>query len=104
MFFGTDERFLSCRGTSDGINHRKSDLADLRGTRVYAPLFDESATRRLIDRTCELGGWLIFYTHDVTDTPSRFGCTPRQWESVVAYAAERTTVLPVRDVLARIAC
>jgi peptidoglycan/xylan/chitin deacetylase (PgdA/CDA1 family) len=95
-------RFASCRGTSDGINHRRADLADLRGTRVYAPQFDENATRRLIDRTCELGGWLIFYTHDVTETPSRFGCTPRQWESTVAYAAERTAVLPVRDVLARI--
>ena len=95
-------RFDSCRGTSDGINHRGSDLADLRGTRVYAPQFSESAMRRLIDRTRELGGWLIFYTHDITDTPSRFGCTPRQWESVVAYAAERAAVLPVREVLARL--
>jgi peptidoglycan/xylan/chitin deacetylase (PgdA/CDA1 family) len=24
-------RFASCRGTSDGINHRRADLADLRG-------------------------------------------------------------------------
>jgi len=95
-------RFDSCRGTSDGINHRGSDLADLRGTRVYAPQFSERAMRRLIDRTCKLGGWLIFYTHDVADSPSRFGCTPRQWESVVAYAAERAAVLPVREVLARL--
>ena len=95
-------RFDSCRGTSDGINHRGSDLADLRGTKVYAPQFSESAMRRLIDRTRELGGWLIFYTHDVGETPSRFGCTPRQWESVVAYAAERAAVLPVREVLARL--
>jgi hypothetical protein len=57
--------------------------------------------RRLIDRACKIGGWLIFYTHDVTETPSRFGCTPRQWESVVAYAAERA-VLPVCDVLAKL--
>jgi peptidoglycan/xylan/chitin deacetylase (PgdA/CDA1 family) len=95
-------RFDSCRGTSDGINHRGTDLADLRATRVYAPLFDENAMRRLIDRACKLGGWLIFYTHDVTDTPSRFGCTPRQWESIVAYAAERAAVLPVCEVLARV--
>jgi peptidoglycan/xylan/chitin deacetylase (PgdA/CDA1 family) len=94
-------RFASCRGTSDGINHRGADLADLRGTRVYAQLFDESATRRLIDRACKHGGWIIFYTHDVTEAPSRFGCTPRQWESVVAYAAERAAVLPVCEVLAR---
>src|SRR4051812_13243986 len=65
-------RFDSCRGTSDGINYRGSDLADLRGTRVYSPVFIESAMRGLIDRTCKLGGWLIFYTHDVSETPSRF--------------------------------
>jgi peptidoglycan/xylan/chitin deacetylase (PgdA/CDA1 family) len=107
-YVGTAKRlvapcFASCRGTSDGINHRGADLADLRGTRVYAQQFSESAMRRLIDRACELGGWLIFYTHDVTEAPSRFGCTPRQWESIVAYAAGRAAVLPVRDVVARIA-
>jgi len=96
-------RFDSCRGTADGINHRRADLADLRGTRIYAPQFDENAVRRLIDRACNEGGWVIFYTHDVTDSPSRFGCTPRQWESVVAYAAERAAVLPVCGVLARLA-
>ena len=95
-------RFDSCRGTSDGINHRNADLADLRAVRVYAPLFSEPEMRRWIDRACELDGWLIFYTHDVIETPSRFGCTPRQWESIVAYAAERTAVLPVCEVLARI--
>jgi len=26
--------------------------------------------RRLIDRNRAVGGWVIFYTHDVTDTPS----------------------------------
>jgi peptidoglycan/xylan/chitin deacetylase (PgdA/CDA1 family) len=96
-------RFDSCRGTTGGINHRRTDLADLRASRVYAPSFSESAMRRLIDRTCNLGGWLIFYTHDVSESPSRFGCTPRQWETIVAYAAERTAVLPVREVLARLA-
>jgi peptidoglycan/xylan/chitin deacetylase (PgdA/CDA1 family) len=96
-------RFDSCRGTSDGVNYRRADLADLRGTRVYAPQFNESAARRLIDRACKQDGWVIFYTHDVSDSPSRFGCTPRQWESVIAYAAERAAVLPVCDVLARLA-
>jgi peptidoglycan/xylan/chitin deacetylase (PgdA/CDA1 family) len=94
-------RFESCRGTSGGINLRGADLADLRATQVYAPLFDESAMRRLIDRACKLGGWVIFYTHDVTEAPSRFGCTPRQWESIVTYAAARAAVLPVCEVLAR---
>jgi peptidoglycan/xylan/chitin deacetylase (PgdA/CDA1 family) len=95
-------RFASCRGTTGGINQRIADFADLRGTRIYAPIFDEAALRGLIDRNRERGGWLIFYTHDVSDTPSEYGCTPRQFESIVAYAAERSPIQPVRDVIARL--
>jgi hypothetical protein len=43
---------------------------------------------------------LVFFTHDVTGAPSPFGCNPGQLEAVVAYAAERSTILPVRDVIA----
>jgi peptidoglycan/xylan/chitin deacetylase (PgdA/CDA1 family) len=95
-------RFDSCRGTSGGSNHGLVDFGDLRGTRIYAPQFNERAMRGLIDRNRAMGGWIIFYTHDVTDTPSPYGCTPAQLEAVVAYAAERATVLPVRDVLANL--
>lgn len=96
--------FASCRGTMGGSNCGKFDLADLRGTSIYAPQYDEKALRQLIDRNREAGGWLIFYTHDVGDSPSAYGCTPRQLETLVAHAVERAAaVLPVRDVLAGLA-
>jgi peptidoglycan/xylan/chitin deacetylase (PgdA/CDA1 family) len=95
-------RFDSCRGTTGGINHGTVDLGDLLGTRIYAPQFDLGAMQRLIDRNRTIGGWIIFYTHDVGDAPSPYGCTPGQLESVVAYAAERAAVLPVREVLAKL--
>ena len=31
---------------------------------------------RAFDEAVTTGGWLIFYTHDVADTPSPWGCTP----------------------------
>jgi peptidoglycan/xylan/chitin deacetylase (PgdA/CDA1 family) len=96
-------RFASCRGTAGGSNRGAVDLAALRGTSIYAPQYDEQALRRLIDRNREIGGWLIFYTHDVADAPSPYGCTPRQLEAIVAHAVERATVLPVREVLAGLA-
>jgi peptidoglycan/xylan/chitin deacetylase (PgdA/CDA1 family) len=95
--------FASCRGTGGGINRGTCDLGDLRGTRIYAPAFNETSLRKLIDRNSAVGGWLIFYTHDVADTPSPYGCTPRQFETIVSYAAERAAVAPVRDVLAGLA-
>ncbi len=92
--------YASCRGIQPGINVNIPDTAELFGVSVYAGTFDEARMRGLIDKTRAIGGWLIFYTHDVTPTPSPYGCTPEQWEAVVSYAAKSTTILPVRDVMA----
>jgi hypothetical protein len=93
-------RFASCRGTGRGINQGTVDLADLFSTSLYNDTFDRERLCRLIDDAQAGGGWLIFYTHDVCEKPSPFGCTPAQLQSIVAYAAENAPVLPVRDVLA----
>jgi len=92
-------RFSSCRGVREGINHGIIDLADLRAMPVYASDFDELEIRRLIDRNRAVGGWSIFYTHDVVDAPSPYGCRPEQLEAIVAYAARHATILTVRDVV-----
>jgi peptidoglycan/xylan/chitin deacetylase (PgdA/CDA1 family) len=94
--------YASCRGTGGGINRNRVDLAHLLSQRIYASDFDAIELKRLIDENGAVDGWLIFYTHDVTEQPSPYGCTPYQLETVVAYAAERCTVLPVRDVVTRL--
>ena len=94
------DRFASCRGTGRGINRGTVDLSDLLSSSIYSRDFDRDALCRLIDDARAANGWVIFYTHDVTEAPSPFGCTPEQFEPVVAYAAENAPVLPVRDVLA----
>jgi len=95
-------RFASCRGTGRGLNRGTVDLADLPSTSLYSRNFDRDRLRQLIEDAQAENAWLIFYTHDVAEEPSPFGCTPAQFQSVVAYAAENTAVLPVRDVLARL--
>jgi peptidoglycan/xylan/chitin deacetylase (PgdA/CDA1 family) len=92
--------FSSCRGIDRGINYGTVDLANLLAMPLYVADFDGADMRRLIDRTCSQAGWLIFFTHDVTGAPAPFGCKPEQLEALVAYAAERSTILPVRDVIA----
>ena len=42
----------------------------------------------LIDENNRRKSWLIFYTHDVRPTPSRFGCTPAFLERVVRTSVE----------------
>jgi peptidoglycan/xylan/chitin deacetylase (PgdA/CDA1 family) len=93
-------RFASCRGTGRGLNQGTVDLADLFSTSIYSAVFDRDRLCQLIDDAQAAGGWVIFYTHDVSDEPSPFGCTPVEFQSIVAYAAENATVLPVRDVVA----
>lgn len=95
-------RFSSCRGTGEGINQGPVDLADLRVVTLFDRLFDAAALRRRIDEARAKNGWLIFYTHDVAERPSQFGCTPEQFRMTVAYGAPRLPVLPVREVVARI--
>jgi peptidoglycan/xylan/chitin deacetylase (PgdA/CDA1 family) len=54
------------------------------------------AVKRLIDQNAQARGWLILATHDVRDTPSRFGCTPAFFEQVVQWSLESgARILPV---------
>lgn len=94
--------FDSCRGTGRGLNCGTVDLADLLSTSIYNRDFDRDRLCQLIDDAQAVGGWLIFFTHDVAESPSNFGCTPAQLNAIVAYAAENAAVLPVRDVLAKL--
>jgi peptidoglycan/xylan/chitin deacetylase (PgdA/CDA1 family) len=93
-------RFASCRGTGRGLICGAVDLADLPSTSLYSHNFDRDRLCQLIEDAQAKNAWLIFYTHDVAEEPSPFGCTPAQFQSIVAYAAENAAVLPVRDVLA----
>jgi peptidoglycan/xylan/chitin deacetylase (PgdA/CDA1 family) len=100
-----ETRFDSCRGIYEGVN---SGIADLGLLRVIE-LYDRTLTREKLERTLretrESNGWLIFYTHDVAETPSWIGCSPRLLrETLQAVAAEGMECLTVRDGLAAIGC
>lgn len=92
-------RMASCRGIFPGINTSPVDLNLLRANSLYSGTFDEEAILRLVRKNAERRGWLIFYTHDLSDRPSDFGCTPTQFESVVELVVRsHATVLPVGKV------
>lgn len=92
-------RFKSGRSVYNGINTDMTDLNCLKGIRLYESI-DLKETIRTINKAMETGGWIIFYTHDVEQNPSRNGCTPGYFESVVKYCCEKKlNVLPVKRVL-----
>jgi hypothetical protein len=47
-----------------------------------------TAVERVISRTVEQRGWLIFSTHDISDSPTRFGCSREFFEKTVRCAVK----------------
>jgi peptidoglycan/xylan/chitin deacetylase (PgdA/CDA1 family) len=79
--------FLTCRSIVPGVNSGEVDLQFLRAV----PLIDRQMSRERIDQafdeTLDNNGWLIFYSHDVADQPSLYGCSP----DLMTYALEAAT-------------
>jgi peptidoglycan/xylan/chitin deacetylase (PgdA/CDA1 family) len=76
----------SCRGTQPGVNGPQADLNLLRANALYSASVDVNQIRDLMTQHSGAGRWLIFYTHDVRDNPSPYGCTPAYFEKVVDWA------------------
>jgi|SRR5215469_6301393 len=91
---------LSCRSIFRGVNGAVVDLNLLRANPLYGGIEQLSTVRKLLNTAQELSGWLIFYTHDVQEHPSRYGCTPALLESTVRAALESSMrVMTVTEVL-----
>ncbi len=82
-------RTASCRGIVPGINESPVDLNLLRANALYSSSIRMDSIARLLERNVERRGWLIFYTHDLAEQPSAFGCTPAEFEEVVALVAAK---------------
>jgi peptidoglycan/xylan/chitin deacetylase (PgdA/CDA1 family) len=88
--------FLSCRAGEQGINAGDTDLNQLDAFFLEKTRGNLQPVREIIDLNCRRGGWLIFATHDISDSPTPFGCTPSFFEQVVEYAAHSgARILPV---------
>ncbi|MBC2884418.1 polysaccharide deacetylase family protein [Ochrobactrum sp. CM-21-5] len=97
------DRFATCRGGGDRINRGMMDLAFLQAVEIKQPDDEAERQTRWIDDVTADPGWLIFYTHDVSDTPTPFGCKPATFERLVAHAAASgAVILSVREALAHI--
>ena len=83
----------SARGIGSGINRGLIDPMNLKAVRIYNRL-GIGQCLELVSECAREGGWLIFYTHDVCDEPSDYGCKPSQLKEVVlAVARDRKSVV-----------
>lgn len=90
----------SSRGTVPGFNGPGVDLNLLRANFLYGDISQLDRAQQLIRENQARHSWLIFYSHDVTGTPSPFGCTPALLEQTVSFALKcGARVLTVAEVV-----
>jgi peptidoglycan/xylan/chitin deacetylase (PgdA/CDA1 family) len=81
--------FVGCRGGGQAFN---SGVIDLNLLNAY--FLDKrnrgnlEAVRTVIEQNAAARGWLIFATHDVTASPSDYGCEPGFFEDVVRLSVQ----------------
>jgi len=93
--------FASSRGGGQVHNLGTADLNHLSAYFLEKDGGDPAPVKRMIDQTVRDCGWLILATHDVSDTPTPYGCRPDYFEEVVRHVAgSGARVLTVMDALA----
>ena len=80
--------FLCCRGGGQALNVGKVDLNQVSAYFLEKGRHNAQAIKNLIDQNRQVRGWLIFATHDISDIPTPFGCTPDLFEQVVEYVVK----------------
>lgn len=96
-------RFTACRGIDPGINAGFSDFSQLRAVALEEHILKAHSISNLIEQTRSRNGWLVFLTHDVSDRPSPFGCTPALLTEVVsAIKSAGIELVTIEEALAKI--
>nr|WP_233123843.1 polysaccharide deacetylase family protein [Agrobacterium vaccinii] len=96
-------RYATARAGGDRINRGTVNRSYLWGMEIRQPESDALALTKEIDAVVANPGWLIFFTHDISNTPTPYGCQPETFATLVRYAvSQNCLVLPVRDALRHI--
>jgi len=92
--------FECCRGGGQKINVGRVDLNQLAAYFLEKDRDNIANIKQIIDLNRSANGWLILATHDISDNPSPYGCTPQFFAEVVQYAVlSGARILPVLKAL-----
>jgi peptidoglycan/xylan/chitin deacetylase (PgdA/CDA1 family) len=90
--------FACSRGGPSGLNCGRADLNYLKA--VFLETSNSETIKKLIELNNRQRGWLIFGTHDISNNPTRFGCTPAFFTEVVRLAVNSgAKILPMVSAL-----
>jgi peptidoglycan/xylan/chitin deacetylase (PgdA/CDA1 family) len=92
-------RFATCRGILPGLNGSGIETASLRAVPFERRQMHRHDLRSMVGGAAERKLWLIVLTHDVSERPSDYGCTPAELDALLCSAkAAGLDILPVGSV------
>lgn len=90
--------YKSARSVLHGVNRKTGDAHCLKAVPLYG--ITPEPIQDIIRDVAREGGWLIFYTHDVSDTPSDYGTTPEIFHLAVTLCHDLSLpILKIGEVL-----
>lgn len=94
--------FPLSRGIRAGVNGSLSDLSQLRAVPLEARSWSAAEVERWVAAARACKGWLVFFSHDVAEDPSPYGCTPAMLEHALGCVRDAGfEILTVKDALAK---
>ncbi|MCC6544755.1 MAG: polysaccharide deacetylase family protein [Nitrospirae bacterium] len=92
--------FDSCRGGGQKFNIGTVDLNYLNAFFLEKSRDNPRFVEDIIDQNSISKGWLIFATHDISESPTLYGCTSSFFERIVKYSLySGAKILPVAEAL-----
>jgi hypothetical protein len=90
------KQFSVCRGVGGGLNLGRIDIAQLRSVMLGPQSFEELRIEAWLDRAIASKAWLVFFTHDISDDPSPYGCLASVFAKTIESITKRgIKVLPI---------
>lgn len=82
--FAYSELYPSSRGITDGVNGKLFDMAQLKAVGIESKSWTEDRIEHYIKQAKDSNAWVVFFTHDISENPSPYGCTPKMLEHAIA--------------------
>ncbi|HLI21778.1 MAG TPA: hypothetical protein VKV32_11705, partial [Stellaceae bacterium] len=92
------KHFPIARGIWPGLNAGRMDFGELKAIGLERDRPSLAEIQDWLDRAKERNAWLIFFTHDVPNQPSEYGCGVAAFARIVELVAKAAIkVLPVKN-------
>ncbi len=77
------------RGILSGVNFGRFDAQNIRTVELADKRLTRAELDHCLEETRRRRGWLVFLSHDISKSPSDFGCSPDLFASALDGAAKR---------------